>query len=61
MTGAGRTVARVVAVILLVVGLVGIWAGVALREFVVLAVPLVGGGAHNGVDALQQFLTGRIS
>jgi hypothetical protein len=61
VTGAGRTVARVVAVILLVVGLVGIWAGVALREFVVLAVPLVGGGVFIVVEALHLFFTGRIS
>lgn len=60
MAGARRTVSRVVAVILLVMGIVGICAGVALREFVVLAAPLAGGGALVFVEAAHLFFTGRI-
>ena len=61
MAGARRTVSRVVAVILLVMEIVGICAGVALREFVVLAVPFAGGGLLLVVEALHLYFTGRIN
>jgi hypothetical protein len=61
MASARRIVSRVVAVVLLALGLVCIAAGVGLREFVVLSVPFALAGVVIVIEAVHLFFTGRIT